>query len=516
MEYKDFYSAETQVTLQIVDSNNNLVYTQHKSLNLYMDSSEEVNFEWVPSVSGKYKAVIITDVTDNQCSSQISQSVQSEFSVVRNSLDKCYTLLNNLRTSVVEPNVNENVQIKANKISNYRAENGDLTAIATNVDLKIYDSNNNLVKQEAKTIAKNSNTVDPVEFSFNWVPTAKGYYTIKVHGIANDSLCNGKENLDETETMNSIVNGQPTDVYLNLRTINNKEVNENHVLRFTIGADYNGASQLVFSANNLPSGATFNPSTHEFYYKPDYDTVIHSSLVNQVLNFLGIDTLSKDFQVTFKVIGGSLSDQEVVRIRVNDVNRKPVLNKIADITVNEGDTIKITPSATDEDGDSIRFTYGDPLNLIGEWTTKAGDRGIYYVTIMAFDGFGGEDQQSFRIIVQESGNPIILEPKCSYELSLTALHIENDVVKAGDDLVVYTSIRNDGNKNEDQIKLRITIPELGIVEQKTINNLQESDQRSRVFFITIPGNTKPGYYALKSQVFNGNSEETEAIEFEVV
>ena len=517
-QYKDFYSAETQVTLQIVDSSNHLVYAQSKNLNLYMDSSDEVNFEWVPSVSGIYKAVITTDVTDNQCSSQVSQSVQSNFSVVRNSLDKCYTLLNNLITSVVEPNVNENVQIKINKISNYRAENGDLTAIATNADLKIYDSNNNIVKQETRNIARNVNTVDPVEFSFNWTPTAKGYYTIQVHGIANDSLCNGKENLDETETMNSIVNDNipPDNTYLNLRTINNKEVYENHVLRFSISSDYNGVSQLVFSANNLPSGATFNPLTHEFYYNPSYDTVSHSSLVNQILNLFGVDTLSKDFQVTFKVTDGKLSDQEVVRIRVDDVNRNPVLNKIADITINEGETIKITPSASDSDGDSIVYKYGYPLNLIGEWTTKTGDKGIYYVTIMAYDGFGGQAQQSFRIIVQESGNPIILEPIDNHELKLTALHLENDVIKAGNDLVVYTNIRNDGNLNEDQIKLRVTIPEIGIVEQKTINNLQENDQRSRIFIITIPENTKPGYYALKSQVFNGNSEETEAIEFKVV
>lgn len=517
MQFKDFYSAETKVTLKIFDQNNRAVFTGIRNLNLFMDSSEEVMFEWIPIKSGLYKAVMTTEVTDNQCSSTIPQSVTSEFTVVRTSLDKCYTLLNNLRTSVIEPFIGENVGIIANKISNYRDPDGDLFALATNVDLTVYDPNGNLIKTDSKLIPKNPDSSSPVEFTFNWVPQVNGLHTIKVHGIANDPVCINKENLDETETMNVLVKDQgPID--LNLRTIGNKQVNENSLLKFTINADYNGRRQLQFRALNLPEGASFNLFTREFSYQPSYDVVSHS-LVNNILNFIGLD-LSKDFLVTFKVTDGILSDQEIVRIRVFDVNRAPELEFISDISVNEGQLVKIIPVATDADGDPLKFFFTTPLNSRGEWQTKVSDRGTLFTTVTVKDNFNGQDSQQVKITV----NPIDGEiPPTEVKgfvrqhiLQTSSLFLENDEVKAGDYLTVYTKVRNYGAFNEKQVRIRLTIPELGIIEQRTLNYLAIDDQRLQIFIVNIPKNTMHGYYVAKVQVFNGNSQETESIEFRVV
>ncbi|MBI2671210.1 hypothetical protein HYX18_04520 [Candidatus Woesearchaeota archaeon] len=517
MQFKDFYSAETKVTLKIYDSNNLVVFSKQQIVNLFMDSSEEIKFEWIPTRAGEYKVVMSTDVTDNQCSSSIPQSVSSEFTVVRTSLDKCYTLINNLRTSVIEPFVSENVEIKASKISNYRDADGDLQALATDVDLKIFDPDGNLINSQFKALPKNSDTVNPVEFSFNWVPSENGLHTIKVHGIANDPICQGKENLDETETMNILVKDQGR-IDLNLRMIGNKEINENSELRFGIKADYNGGKELRFSAENLPEGASFNPRTKEFSYKPSYDVVSHS-LLNDVLNLVGID-LSKDFLVTFKVTDGTLSDQEIIRIRVIDVNRNPELAFINNIEVKEGDLVKIIPSASDADRDSLKFFFTRPLNSRGEWRTKRGDMGVYFVTVTVKDNFNGQDSQQVKIKVNPVPDKIPLPPEefvqvKNHKLRTTSLFIENEKVKPGDYLVVYTKIKNDGELDESNVKIRMTIPELGIVEQRAVNSLEINDQRLRIFMINIPLGTKQGFYVLKSQVFNSNSQETEAIEFEV-
>ncbi len=515
MQYKDFYSAETKVTLKIYNENGNSVFTGIKNLNLFMDSSDEVMFEWTPTVSGKYKAVMSTDVTDEQCSSSISQSVSSEFSAVVTSLDKCYTLLNNLRTSVIEPFKGENIDIVANKISNYRNPTGDLFSLATDINLKVYDPNGNLVNSQAKLLPKNPDAIKPTDFSFKWVPNENGLYTIKVHGIAKDPICLGKENLDETETMNVLVKDQGrTD--LNLRTIGNKQVNENNALKFTVNADYNGGKKITFSALNMPEGASFNPITREFSYKPTYDAISHS-LLNNLLSSIGFD-LSKDFFVTFKATDGVLTDQEIVRIKVIDVNRAPVLQFIPDITTDEGSLVKINPVATDADGDNLKFSFTSPLNRNGEWKTKVGDRGIYNPVVTVKDNFNGQDSQEVTITVIGQGpipEPVVVISK-EHKLRTTSLYAENDKVKAGDYLIVYTKIKNYGSFNENSVKVRITVPELGIIEQTTATNLDEDDQRLKIFMIYIPKNTKPGYYVLKSQVFNGNSEETEAIEFRVV
>ncbi len=515
-QYRDYYSANTKVVLKIYNSNNEVIFQRTQMLNIYMDSSEDLTFEWVPQTRGLYKAVITTDVVDNQCSSEVQQSAISEFSVVVNSLDKCYTLINNLRTSVIEPNVNENVQIKANKISNYRSTNGILIALATDVNLKIYDSTNNLVKQESKIIVKNSDTVSPVDFSFNWVPTQNGTYTIEVNGIANDPICNGKENLDETETIQSIVHGQNGEVFLNLRNIGNKYINENQDLKFIVSSDYNGNRKLNYYVINMPNDATFNTRTNEFDYKPNYETVDHD-LVNQALYLLGVNP-HKDFEVTFKVSDGILTDYQTIRIRVNDLNRRPVLDNIGGITVNEGNLVKIFAYASDADNDVLQFIYGSPINSNGEWQTRVGDRGSYSVRVIVRDNFGGEDYQTIRINVLGSGidNNITKFNGDTHKLRTTSLYFEKDTVHAGDTLMVYTRIMNDGTSNEDGIKLRLTIPELGIINQVMVNNLNKNDQRLKIFYIDIPENTESGYYALKSWISNQKSQETEAIEFRVV
>lgn len=514
MEFKDFYSAETKIVLKILDSDGRVVFLKEETLDLFMDSSDEVMFEWVPKKSGVYRAEIKTDVTDSQCSSSIPQSVTSGFSVVRTSLDKCYTLINNLMSSVVEPYPGENVKILANKISNYRDDTGNLQALGTDVNMKVYDPSGNLMNSQEKTLPKNLDTLNPAEFSFNFVPSKNGLYTIKVHGIANDPICSGKENLDETETMNLLVKDQGV-IDLNLRTIGNKQVNENSELKIAVIADYNGRRNLRFSAANLPEGASFNEATKVFTYKPSYDTVSHS-LLNDVKRLIGID-LSKDFFVTFKVSDGRLSDQEIIRIKVIDVNRNPVLEQINDITVNEGSLVKISPSATDADNDDMRFSYQAPLNSNGEWRTKVGDRGLYLVKISVKDSFGAEDSQTVKITVLGEGE-IPEEDKFvhKHDINTKSLFLEQEDVKAGDYLIVYTKVKNEGNRDESQVRIKITIPEIGIVEKKVINSLDKNDQRLRVFFIKIPENTIPGHYVLKSQVSNSMSQETEAIEFRVI
>jgi len=57
--------------------------------------------------------------------------------------------------------------------------------------------------------------------------------------------------------------------------------------------------------------------------------------------------------------------------------------------------------AVDPDGDSIVYTFSEPLDDQGEWQTEEGDEGEYIVTITASDGTSSVDQQ-VTIIVQPS------------------------------------------------------------------------------------------------------------------
>ncbi|MCP4002164.1 MAG: cadherin repeat domain-containing protein, partial [Gammaproteobacteria bacterium] len=63
----------------------------------------------------------------------------------------------------------------------------------------------------------------------------------------------------------------------------------------------------------------------------------------------------------------------------------PVLDPIADITVAAGETVILNPSATDQDGDMITFSYAGWMTS-GTYTTSYFDAGIHTVTVTVSDG----------------------------------------------------------------------------------------------------------------------------------
>jgi hypothetical protein len=116
--------------------------------------------------------------------------------------------------------------------------------------------------------------------------------------------------------------------------IGSQTVSEGETLGFQVfGQDPDGDS-LTFSAENLPEGASFNPTTHIFTWSPTY-------------------AQSGNYDVKFAVTDGQLSASEVVLITVNNVNRAPTLDPIGPHSVDEGATLTITVTGQDLDGDAL-------------------------------------------------------------------------------------------------------------------------------------------------------------------
>ncbi len=67
------------------------------------------------------------------------------------------------------------------------------------------------------------------------------------------------------------------------------------------------------------------------------------------------------------------------------MNRSPVLDPISDFTVSEGDTITISPTATDLDGDTLAYTYSGWMST-ASYTTNNEDAGTHTVTVTVSDG----------------------------------------------------------------------------------------------------------------------------------
>ncbi len=66
-------------------------------------------------------------------------------------------------------------------------------------------------------------------------------------------------------------------------------------------------------------------------------------------------------------------------------NDAPVLSTIADISVNEGETVSFSPTATDSDGDTLTFSYTGWMTS-SSYTTDDTDAGTHTVTVTVSDG----------------------------------------------------------------------------------------------------------------------------------
>jgi Tol biopolymer transport system component len=95
------------------------------------------------------------------------------------------------------------------------------------------------------------------------------------------------------------------------------------------------------------------------------------------------------------------TDSQDIQIIVNNVNQPPILDNIADIITWEGDQVKIIPTATDGDGDTLNFSFSVPLDSNGEWTPNYTNAGIQNVTVTVSDGNGGTDSQNVQIDVKD-------------------------------------------------------------------------------------------------------------------
>jgi hypothetical protein len=144
-------------------------------------------------------------------------------------------------------------------------------------------------------------------------------------------------------------------------------VSEGDLLTFTISATDSDNDPLIYSASNLPPGATFDPETKTFSWTPGYDQA-------------GVYP-----DVHFEVSDGELTDSEDITIWVYDVKCPPVLDTIGDKLAYEQELIEFEVSATDADNDMLTYkAYNLPPGASFDvqtrsfvWTPGFGQQGSY-------------------------------------------------------------------------------------------------------------------------------------------
>ena len=92
------------------------------------------------------------------------------------------------------------------------------------------------------------------------------------------------------------------------------------------------------------------------------------------------------YTIVISATDGELTTKKEVKVTVNKKNVPPEIEFIDNIEINEGETVIIEPVVTDMNEDDLIIKISDPVGNNGTWETDYTDRGVYNITVSAFDG----------------------------------------------------------------------------------------------------------------------------------
>ncbi|MBI4146004.1 hypothetical protein HY489_01560 [Candidatus Woesearchaeota archaeon] len=133
--------------------------------------------------------------------------------------------------------------------------------------------------------------------------------------------------------------------------------------------------------------------------------------------------------------GTAITTKEVI-VAVKNVNRPPQVFELDEIKVKEGQRVIVKPAAKDPDGDTVKYTFDEPLNANGTWTPELGDAGEYDLTFTATDGQEGISG-TVHVVVEavnraptiDLASPIEIEEGETVTLTPTVSDPEGDEVR---------------------------------------------------------------------------------------
>ena len=181
------------------------------------------------------------------------------------------------------------------------------------------------------------------------------------------------------------------------------------------GSDPNGDS-LTFAIAAQPTNGSVSVADSTATYTP-------------TANFNGSDSF------TFTVNDGqATSVADTVSVTVNAINDAPVLSSIAAQNIAEGQSLSLTLTATDVDGDVVTYsaenlpTGASLSGAVFIWTPGFDQAGSYTSTLKASDGKGGEGSQTLTIQVANAVPPAVVPSPASWDFGDVANKSVNDRV----------------------------------------------------------------------------------------
>ena len=362
-------------------------------------------------------------------------------------------------------------------------------ATATDADLPVNGLTFSL-DDGASGTAPASATIDPVTGAFSWTPP-EGHPDATFDVVVTDD---GVPPMSDFETITVIVGGVNTNPTITSIGGAIKQIDENVLLTFDANATDSDLppDTLTWSLVGAPAGAAIDGPTGIFTWTP---TESQGGPPDYIF----------DVKVTDDGIP-NLSNSETVTVTVNDTNETPVLGAIGDKSVDEGQELTFTATATDGDvpADTLEYTIdaasitaGASIGLSSgafSWTpTEAQGPGTYDVTVTVSDGTD-TDFETIEVTVNEVNVAPVLGA------------IGDKSVDEGQELT-FTATATDGDVPADT--LEYTIDAASITAGASIG-------LSSGVFSWTPDGTQGGIYDVTVTVSDGTDTDFETIEVTVI
>jgi len=195
-----------------------------------------------------------------------------------------------------------------------------------------------------------------------------------------------------------------------------------------------------------------------------------------------------------------------------------VLNDVNRLDLQRGDqirvTVRLTADAPVSNMEITAFISGyeyDTYEPISDTTDlfdlDAQSSVVKRLTLTIPDRVEKDDYRLRILVADRNGEPIVQ----NYRIAITAprhnvmirdvLFNPEDKVVAGRSLLVSVRIKNLGDRDEDGVRVRVTIPDLDISASDFIDNLEiDETKTSEELFLRIPVCAKPGNYPVDVEV----------------
>ena len=199
-----------------------------------------------------------------------------------------------------------------------------------------------------------------------------------------------------------------------------------------------------------------------------------------------------------------------VELRANAANR---------FDVQRGDSIEVevvfTAQEDIKDMQVEAFFSGDEHNDVAPasdvTSTFDADANVTYRKKLRIDvhQFFEEDSYKLRLIFSDrNGDELVQNYNIKIDVPRHGMMIRDIVfnpdgrVKAGSALLSVVRVRNMGEKDEEDVKVTVSIPQLGVTASDYIDEIENNDdeEETEELYLRIPRGTKPGVYDVEVEV----------------